>query len=81
MGILFLGQKCSLSTQVGALIASYNVLGHLTTYFLIVCQFTGFWAREIHFQCQNKFWSSLTGTLVASYCLMGKLGTDLHVNL
>ena len=32
-GFYFLGQKCSLSSLMGALVASYKVLGHLTTYF------------------------------------------------
>ena len=74
-----MGHKCSLSTLIDTLAASDYVLGHLTTYFRVVCQFTGNWAREIYFQVKIKYCSILTGALVASYYRMGQLSTDLHV--
>ena len=54
-------------------------MGHQFAYFLVVCQLTGNWAQKIHFRCQIKYWSILTGALVASCYLMGQLSTDLHV--
>ena len=42
----------------------------------VVWRFIGNWARGIHFWGQNKYWSILTGALVAGSFIMSHLTTD-----